>query len=299
MNTVALELVPPEVDGGAGRALDEGCAAVDLCRRHGLAEHVRHVMIPGIIAEDSDRPVALTPRMDVLDFWEAIRPSIGTIKGLCAQVTVFHDEEQLSDRVLRLCKAGMDGITFVGKPHGMPRGDAAGVTPQEAVSRFREVLPHRGVVLIPTRRGEIDRFDAKCGNGATFALTQLLYSDRIVGFLREFAARTEHRPEILLSFGFVPGMEQRVHLIDWLIHDQGNDLVRQEQEFVARVAGGSLRQRRDTLVDLYRRILDGVHDLGFPLSVHLEAPYGVSGAACETFAAMLDHWSPGSSEESS
>lgn len=298
MRTVALELVPPELNGGAGRAAQETCAAVELCRRHGLSEHVRHVMIPGIIAEDSDRPVALTPRMDVLDFWEAVRPSIGTISGLCAQVTVFHDEEQLSDRVRRLREAGMDGITFVGKPHGLPMGDAPGLTPQQAVARFREVLPHRGVVLIPTRRGEVDRFDAKCGHGATFALTQLLYSDRIVGFLREFAARTEHRPEILLSFGFVPGMEQRVRLIDWLIHDQGNDVVRQEQEFVARIAEGSLSQRRGALVDLYRRILDGVHDLGFPLSVHLEAPYGVSGAACETFAAMLDHWSPEPTEES-
>lgn len=298
LRTVAIELVPPELDGGAGGAAAEGCAAVELCHRHGLAEHVRHVMIPGIIAEDSDRPVALPPRMDVLDFWEAIRPSIGTISGLCAQVTVFHDEQQLSDRVRRLREAGMDGITFVGKPHGMPVHDAPGLTPQEAVARFREVLPHRGVVLIPTRRGELDRFDAKCGHGANFALTQLLYSDRIVGFLREFADRCEHRPEILLSFGFVPRMEQHVHLIDWLIHDRGNDVVRQEQEFVARAAAGSLRQRRDDLVDLYRRILDGVHDLGFPLSVHFEAPYGVSGAACETFAAMLDHWSPESTEES-
>ncbi|MDH6282557.1 mycobacterial-type methylenetetrahydrofolate reductase [Prescottella agglutinans] len=300
MRTVALELVPPEQDAGCGsRAIQEAGAAVDLCHRHGLAEHVRHVMIPGIIAEDSDRPVALTPRMDVLDFWEAIRPSLGAIKGLCAQVTVFHDKEQLSDRVLRLREAGMDGITFVGKPHGLPAGDAPGVTPQEAVERFRDVVPHRGVVLIPTRRGELDRFEAKCAHGATFALTQLLYSDRIVAFLREFAARTEHRPEILLSFGFVPGMERQVQLIDWLIHDRGNDVVRQEQEFVTRIASSSFRRRHDALVDLYRRIVDGVHDLGFPLSVHLEAPYGVSDAACETFAAMLDHWSPGSTEESS
>lgn len=298
MRTVALELVPPELDRGADGAVQQTCAAVELCRGHGMAGHVRHIMIPGIVAEDSDRPVALTPRMDVLDFWEAVRPSIGTISGLCAQVTVFHDEQQLSDRVHRLRAAGMDGITFVGKPHGLPVDDAPGVTPQQAVALFREEIPHRGVVLIPTRRGELDRFDAKCGHGATFALTQLLYSDRIVGFLREFAARSEHRPEILLSFGFVPGMEQHVHLIDWLIHDRGNDVVRQEQQFVARIADGSARQRRDALVDLYRRILDGVHDLGFPLSVHLEAPYGVSGAACETFAAMLDHWAPRSTEES-
>ncbi|WP_206615304.1 mycobacterial-type methylenetetrahydrofolate reductase [Rhodococcus spongiicola] len=292
MNTVALELVPPELAEGTERALEEGCSAAELCRLHGLVEHVGHVMIPGIIPEDADRPVPITPRMDVLDFWKTIRSSLGAVSGLCTQVTVFHDEQRLDDRVHRLRDAGMDGITFVGKPHGLPATDAPGVTPQEALARYRESIPHRGVVLIPTRRGELGRFDAKCERGANFALTQLLYSDRIVGFLREFAVRTDQRPEILLSFGFVPGMEQRVRLIDWLLHDDGNDLVVREQEFVAGIADGSFRQRRDALVDVYRRVLDGVHDLGFPLSVHLEAPYGVSAAACETFAAMLDYWSP-------
>ncbi|MFC9790144.1 mycobacterial-type methylenetetrahydrofolate reductase [Rhodococcus sp. NPDC127528] len=292
MTTVALELVPPELQAGTARAAEASRTAAEHCRRHGLADHVRHVMIPGLVAEDPDRPVALTTRMDVLDFWAAARPSFGAVSGLCTQVTVFQGREQLTARVQRLCDAGMDGITFVGKPHGLPASEARGVSPDEAVARFRSLLPHRGVVLIPTRRGERGRFVDKCDRGATFALTQLLYSDRIVGFLREFAAHCEHRPEILLSFGFVPGMERQVRLIDWLIRDPGNDLVRQEREFVAHTASGSSRQRRRDLVDLYRRVVDGVRDLGFPLSVHLEAPYGVSESACETFATMLDHWSP-------
>ncbi|MGO4204637.1 mycobacterial-type methylenetetrahydrofolate reductase [Rhodococcus sp. TAF43] len=292
MNTVALELVPPELDGGTDRAVQETGAAAEHCRRHGLTGRVSHVMLPGIVAEDADRPVALTPRMDVLDFWAAVRPALGPVVGLCTQVTVFQDERRLTDRVRRLRDAGMDGITFVGKPHGMPVAAAPGITPQDALMRFRDLIPHRGVVMIPTRRGEVGRFDEKCECGATFALTQLLYSDRIVDFLQTFAARSAHRPEILLSFGYVPGMERQVRLIDWLIHDTGNELVRQEQEFVAHTAAGSLEQRRHALLDLYRRVIDGVHDLGFPLGVHLEAPYGVSGAACETFAEMLDYWSP-------
>lgn len=292
MNTVALELVPPELRAGVGRAVEEAHAAAELGVRHGLADRVGHVMIPGIISEDSDRPVALTPRMDVLDFWEAARPSLGAVAGLCTQVTVFQDGPHLAGRVRRLRDAGMDGIVFVGKPHGLPAADAPGVTPDEALVRCRDLIPHRGVVLIPTRRGEHDRFAVKCASGATFALTQLLYSERVVGFLREFATRSEHRPEILLSFGFVPEMEQQVRLIDWLIRDPGNESVRREQEFVARTATGSPRQRRRDLLDLYRRVVDGMRDLEFPLSVHLEAPYGISGAACEAFAAMLDYWSP-------
>ena len=46
------------------------------------------------------------------------------------------------------------------------------------------------------------------------------------------------------------------------------------------------------MVDLYKRVIDGVADLGFPLSIHFEATYGVSGAAFETFAEMLAYWSP-------
>ena len=68
-------------------------------------------------------------------------------------------------------------------------------------------------------------------------MTQLLYSDAIVGFLTEFAKTTEHRPEILLSFGFVPKVETRVGLIDWLIQDPGNAAVADEQAFVKQLAG--------------------------------------------------------------
>jgi len=292
MHTVALELVPPEADRGARGAVDTAAAAAERCRGHGLTDRVGHVLIPGIIPEDAARPVAFAPRTDVLDFWETVRGSLPGVAGLCAQVTVFDDARHLTERVHRLRDAGMDGIAFVGAPRGASATDTPGPTPADAVARFRGVVPHRGVVLIPTRRGEVDRFAAKCERGATFALTQLLYSDRIVGFLRAFAARTERRPEILLSFGFVPGIEARAGLIDWLVHDDGNAAVAQEQAFVARLADAPPHRRRARLVDLYRRVVDGAGELGFPLSVNLESPYGLSDGACETFTAMLDYWCP-------
>jgi hypothetical protein len=46
------------------------------------------------------------------------------------------------------------------------------------------------------------------------------------------------------------------------------------------------------MIDLYKRVLDGVAGLGFPLSIHFEATYGVSRPAFDTFAEMLDYWSP-------
>ena len=111
-------------------------------------------------------------------------------------------------------------------------------------------------------------------------------------FLTEFAATTEHRPEILLSFGFVPGVETRLGLINWLIQDPGNPAVAAEQEFVATLAAADPDRRRQLTLDLYKRVIDGVAELGFPLSIHLEAAYGTNKAAFDTFAELLAYWSP-------
>jgi hypothetical protein len=166
------------------------------------------------------------------------------------------------------------------------------VPPTDALATFREDVPNRGVILIPTRADEIGRFNFKCDRGATFGLCQLLYSDAIVPFLTEFAQHSDARPEILLSFGFVPTFENRVGLINWLIQDPGNAAVAAEQDFVRTLSGSEPEQRRKLMLDLYKRVIDGVADLGFPLSIHLEATYGVSAAAFTTFAQMLEYWSP-------
>ena len=181
----------------------------------------------------------------------------------------------------------MEGVVFVGVPRTMNDGEGSGVAPTDALSIYRELVANRGVILIPTRDGEHGRFNFKCNQGATYGMTQLLYSDAIVGFLTEFAKNTDHRPEILLSFGFVPKVESRVGLINWLIQDPGNAAVADEQEFVKRLAASEPAQKRQLMVDLYKRVIDGVADLGFPLSIHFEATYGVSGPAFETFAEML------------
>ena len=39
-------------------------------------------------------------------------------------------------------------------------------------------------------------------------------------------------------------------------------------------------------------VIDGVAELGFPLSIHLEAAYGTNKAAFDTFAELLAYWSP-------
>ena len=153
-------------------------------------------------------------------------------------------------------------------------------------------MPNRGAILIPTRATEVERFGVKCRAGATYGMTQLLYSDAIVGFLKDFARISGERPEILLSFGFVPAVESRVGLINWLIGDPGNAAVAAEQEFVRALAAAEPAHRRRLIVDLYQRVIDGVVDLGYPLSIHFEATYGYSAPAFDTFAEMLGYWSP-------
>jgi hypothetical protein len=296
LNTIALELVPPNVERGPEHAVEEARKVLQFSTASGIEGRIRHVMIPGMIAEDDDRPIEMKPKLDVLEFWSLIEPELPGVKGLCTQVTAFMDEHTLRHRLTDLGAAGFEGIVFVGVPRTMNDGEGSGVAPTDALSMYDQVVENRGVILIPTREGEQGRFNFKCDQGATFGMTQLLYSDAIVGFLTDFADETDHRPEVLLSFGFVPKVENRVGLIDWLIQDAGNAAVAEEQLFVRQLAAGEPAQKRQLMVDLYKRVIDGVADLGFPLSIHLEATYGVSGPAFDTFAEMLEYWSPGSGE---
>ena len=293
LNTIALELVPPNVEDGRERALEDARKVVRYSAEFGLEGRIRHVMIPGMIAEDDDRPVAMKPKLDVLDFWSIIKPELPGIQGLCTQVTAFMDEPSLRHRLVDLCDAGMEGVVFVGVPRTMNDGEGSGVAPTDALSIYRELVTNRGAIVIPTREGEQGRLNFKCDRGATYGMTQLLYSDAIVDFLTEFAKNTDHRPEILLSFGFVPKVESRIGLINWLIQDPGNPAVVDEQAFVDRLGGSEPAEKRRLMVDLYKRVIDGVAELGFPLSIHFEATYGVSGPAFQTLAEMLAYWSPG------
>jgi len=292
LNTIALELVPPNVERGREQATEDARKVLQLSAESGIDGRIRHVMIPGMIAEEDDRPVEMKPKLDVLEFWSLIKPELPGVNGLCTQVTAFMDAQSLRQRLTDLGTAGMEGIVFVGVPRTMQDGEGSGVAPTDALSLYRELVGNRGVILIPTRDGELGRFNFKCNQGANFALTQLLYSNAIVGFLTEFAKNTDHRPEILLSFGFVPKIENRVGLINWLIQDPGNAAVADEQAFVKTLANSDPARKRQLMVDLYKRVIDGVADLGFPLSIHFEATYGVSAAAFETLAEMLAYWSP-------
>ena len=292
MNTVALELVPPNVDRGLEYAVEEAHKVLRFAAEAGIEGRIRHILMPSMIAEDDDRPIEMKPKFDVLDYWRAIKPELPDMAGLCTQVTAFSDETTLRARLGEMTTAGIEGVVFVGVPRTMADGEGSGVPPTDALTTFRADVPDRGVILIPTRAEEIGRFNFKCERGATFGLCQLLYSDAIVPFLTEFARHSDARPEILLSFGFVPTFENRVGLINWLIQDPGNAAVAAEQEFVKKLAASEPEQRRAMMLDLYKRVIDGVADLGFPLSVHLEATYGVSGAAFTTFAQMLEYWSP-------
>lgn len=291
-HTVALELVPPNLD--RADHLEEARKVVRLSEESGV--RIGHVMIPGMIDEDAGRPVEMKPKLDVLDYWSLISPQMPGVRGLCTQVTSFLDESALRRRLSDLLAAGIEGIAFVGVPRTMNDGEGTGVPPTDALATYRDLVENRGVVLIPTRDDEAGRFGFKCDRGATYALTQLLYSEAIVGFLAEFARRSDHRPEILLSFGFVPKMESTVGLVNWLIQDPGNAAVAREQEFVKALAASDPARKRQLMVELYQRVIDGVAGLGFPLSVHLEATYGVSAPAFDTFAEMLDYWNPAVSD---
>ena len=120
LNTIALELVPPTLDRGVQYPVEEARKVLALASETGIEGRIRHVMIPGMIDEDDDRPIEMKPRMDVLDYWNILRPELPGMHGLCTQVTSFLDSEALGKRLTDLSAAGFEGIAFVGVPRPMP-----------------------------------------------------------------------------------------------------------------------------------------------------------------------------------
>lgn len=291
MSTVAIEFVPPEQDGGEEKAREEAQKIRELMEKYEIQDKVNSLLIPGIIEEDPDRPVDLDKKMDTVDTWKVVREEL-ELDPIVTQVTAFHTEEQLKDRFNMLRGEGINRAILVGVPRTMADGEGNGVPPTEALEHFKNEMPSRGVILIPTREDEYGRFNFKLNKGADFALTQLLYSDYIVEFLKNMAEKTDKRPEILLSFGFVPKAERNKELIRWLIKDEQNPLVDKETQFVLDLANMSPKDKRNELVKLYKKIINGVKDLGFPIGLHLECPYGFTDPAFKTFAALLNEWEP-------
>ncbi len=292
MTRTALEFVPPDIEGGLNSVVEDTNKIRDLSREFGIENSIDTLLIPGMITEDADRPVEMKPKMDPLDVWKAAVSELPGMHGLCTQVTAFLDQAQLERRFQELLDSGIEGIIFVGVPRTMADGEGEGVSPVDALDIFRDQVPDRGAILIPTREAEEGRFNYKCERGATFALTQLLYSGSILEFLSGFAEKHSHRPEILLSFGYVAKLESSLRMIRWLIQDPGNPVVDEEQAFIGRLADMNAKEKIALMFDLYKRVIDGVRTMGFPISLHFEAPYGFSKPAFEMFAKMLDYWSP-------
>ena len=137
MTRIALEFVPPNVADGKERAVEDARKVLALSRECGIEGKIDHLMIPGMIVEDDDRPVEMKPKMDPLDTWNAASPELPGMRGLCTQVTAFLDRDALAKRFDALQSAGMDGIIFVGVPRTMADGEGSGVAPTDALADFQ------------------------------------------------------------------------------------------------------------------------------------------------------------------
>ena len=86
LNTIAFELVPPNIERGPQFAVDEAHKVLLNAAAVGLEGRIRHVMIPGMIEEDGDRPVEMKPKMDVLDFWQLMKPELPGIRVIASAI---------------------------------------------------------------------------------------------------------------------------------------------------------------------------------------------------------------------
>src|SRR5690606_16746935 len=153
---------PPNVERGREQAMEDAEKVLRCSAEAGLAGRIRHVMLPGRIEEDGDRPIEMKPKLDVHDLRKMIRPELPGLKGLCTQVAAFMDEATLRGRLTELRDSGFEGIAFVGVPRTLSDGEGSGVAPTDALSIFDQVVENRGVILIPTREAEHGRFNFKC-----------------------------------------------------------------------------------------------------------------------------------------
>lgn len=64
LNTIALELVPPNIERGPHYPVEEAQKVLALAAQAGIEGRIKHVMIPGMIDEDDDRPIEMKPRME-------------------------------------------------------------------------------------------------------------------------------------------------------------------------------------------------------------------------------------------
>lgn len=289
MGTVALEFVPPDRVHGPTRAAETAERVRALLEAEGLLGRVNALLVPGMIPEDDDRPIPLQEKLDVLDVHRATRAAL-PLESIVTQVTAFSSAEGLDRRVEAIRAAGIGRVVFVGVPRTLADGAGPGLAPAAALTRYADRLAGRGVVLIPTRDQEAARFGAKLAAGASFALCQMLFSERVASVLAELPEDAP-RAEILLSFAYVPKLEQRSGLIRWLIRDT-SDAARREMETVQRIAGQPFAAKKAALVEIYRRVVEGAARAGHPLGVHFECPYDFNAYAFEVFHAMLDVWSP-------
>ncbi|MEE8557119.1 MAG: mycobacterial-type methylenetetrahydrofolate reductase, partial [Myxococcota bacterium] len=70
------------------------------------------------------------------------------------------------------------------------------------------------------------------------------------------------------------------------------DQAQREMAWVEALSDRSFGEKKAALVDLYKRVTDGMRESGYPLGVHFECPYGLNRYAFEVFGAMLDYWTP-------
>ena len=290
MATRCMAVAPPQGSLGLAGAEDRAQQVRSKLSQSGLLERLDTLFLPMVIHEDSFRPTALEPAVDPLDFQQALAEQVD-IDFIVTQVTPFTPIDELERRVERARWQGVGRKVFVGVPREFDPDDVVGLYPDQALKYFSHTMPSRGVIMIPTRVGESARFGHKVESGATFTITQLLYSEAVIDFLRALPPEVLRTTEFILSFGYIPRIERDNGLIQWLIQDDP-PAAEAEMRWVADTARRPFAQRKRRLLEHYQRVIDGVTALGVTPGINLEAPYGLADGALETFGEMLEVYSP-------
>src|SRR4030095_1862974 len=114
-------------------------------------------LVPQIIPEEGDRPIPLEDKLDALEAQQILKAEL-PLSYILTQVTVFTPGPQLREHILSLRQSGVERAVFVGVPRVFDPKDIVGPYPSDALDLFRVEMPSRGVIVLPTRPDEPQRF---------------------------------------------------------------------------------------------------------------------------------------------
>lgn len=231
--------------------------------------HVDAVNIPEIRLEQSrgPKPVGALPKIDPLTYGSWCT-RIGGVPSIVYRCVPYHEKQVHVDWCKRALEMGIRAVVVVGRESSVD--DCPGPEAGEAITLFKSLGMVVGGVMIPHRENEEQRMVAKVEAGASFFVTQILFSQEDVGPLlvrySALCAKSGVDPKrVVLSFAPVTS-ERNLKFMEWL----GVQLHPCFREDLLRFPASMVQRSRLEAMKALTRLFEGPIPSDVPLGLNIE-----------------------------